>query len=172
LVLVLLVVMWVGAGLYYLRGRPEGRSSDSIGSFHHQLRVLQRTGPTVIDPAHSMREEGLGLVSPIRLRSGGLGYSMFTTPTRGASRRRQVQKRRRDVFFGLCLGVVGSLILGFIPALKVMWVLSLVLVLVLAAYVFVLLQMRNSTVEHAKVRYLPDTGRQGDPAFLLRRSAN
>jgi hypothetical protein len=172
LVLLLLVVMWVGAGVWYFRGRPEGRTSDSIGSFHHQLRVLQRTGPTAIDPAHSMKDEGLGLVAPIRIASGGIGRSRLSTPSMAASRRRQVQKRRRDVFFGLCLGVVGSLLLGFIPGLQVMWLLSVVLMLVLGTYVFMLTQMRNATVERAaKVRYLPDA-RHVEPAFLLRRSAN
>jgi hypothetical protein len=120
-----------------------------------------------------MQDESLGLVAPIRIVNGGLGRSMLSTPTMAAIRRRQVQKRRRDVFFGLCLGVAGSLVLGFIPGLQVMWLLSLVLVVVLAAYVFLLMQMRNVSAERAtKVRYLPDAGRHSEPAFLLRRSAN
>jgi hypothetical protein len=166
--------MWVGAGVYYFRGRPEGRSSDSIGSFHHQLRVLERTGPVTFDPAHSMRDEGLGLVAPLRFSSGGLGRALMSTPTAAAAaRRRQVQKRRRDVFFGLCLGVVGSFFLGLIPGLRVMWVLSAVLVVVLGAYVFLLVQVKASAAERVtKVRYLPDAVRKPEPALLLRRSAN
>jgi uncharacterized membrane protein YoaK (UPF0700 family) len=115
---------------------------------------------------------GLGLVPPIRISTGGLSRSILAAPA-AALRRRQVQKRRRDVFFGLCLGVVGSLFLGLIPGLQVMWALSAVLALALAGYVFTLVQMRNATAERAmKVRYLPDAGRQAEPALLLRRSVN
>jgi hypothetical protein len=166
LVLLFLAVLWVGAGVYYYRGRPESRSADSIGSFRRQLRVLERTGPIVIDPAHRMRGVAGGFAAP----------TMRTArpPTSGTLRRRQVQKRRRDVFFGLLLGLGGAVLLGFIPGLQAMWVLAGVLALALAAYVAVLVQLHNRAAERSsKVHFLPERAVAAEPAIvLLRRSAN
>jgi len=170
LVLFLLVVLWAGAGVYYFKGRPETRSADSIGSFRHQLRVLERTSPTVIDPAHRLVDAPAPLRLP--LAGAGMARSIASTPATAAARRRQTLKRRRDVFYGLVLGVVGSLVLGLIPGLGVMWLLAGVLLAALAIYVAFLLQLRTQAAERAtKVRFLPEPSTP-EPAFLLRRSAN
>jgi hypothetical protein len=166
----LLVIMWVAAGVFYFRGRPESRSADSIHSFRRQLRVLERAGPVAIDPAHRLRSAG----SPLEAGTpSALGQVLAATPSAGAARRRQIQKRRRDLFFGLCLGVAGSLVLGFIPGLHVMWILAAVLAVALLGYVGLLVQVRNHTAERAmKVRFLPHAVSTPEPALLLRRSAN
>jgi hypothetical protein len=170
LVLLLLVVMWVGAGVYYFRGRPESRSADSIGSFRRQLRVLERTSPTIIDPAHRLRSlPGASARAPV---ARTFARSLAPTPSVAAARRRQVLKRRRDVFFGLALGTAGAFVLGVVPALRAMWYLAGVLAVALACYTAVLIQLRNQAAERAmKVRFLPDTS-VPEPALLLRRSAN
>ena len=55
LVLLILVAVWaLVLGPSLLRRRFERRSSDSIGSFHRQLRILGRTGPTLVDPAYRL----------------------------------------------------------------------------------------------------------------------
>ena len=176
MVLLLLVVMWVGAGVYYFRGRPESRGADSIGSFRHQLRVLERTSPTLIDPAHRLRDRDL-FPMPVERRfvgaTGSLSHALSSTPSMGALRRRQTLKRRRDVFFGLILGVVGSFVLGLLPGLGVMWLLAAALLVALLGYVALLVQIRNRAAERAtKVRFLPDAGAVSDATLLLRRSAN
>ncbi len=170
MVLLLLVVMWVGAGVYYFRGRPESRSADSIGSFRHQLRVLERTGPLAIDPAHRLRDRQLPPLGP---SAAPAIPASSLSPSTTADRRRRTLKRRRDIFFGLCLGLVGSLLLGLIPGLQVMWILAAVLGAVLAAYTALLIQLRNRAAERAmKVRFLPGAGAGAEAALLLRRPAN
>lgn len=172
--------MWAGAGVYYFRGRPESRAADSIGSFRQQLRVLERTSPSVIDPAHRLRDRDILAPPPLAVSSAdrqmapaSLGRSLAGTPSMAALRRRQTLKRRRDVFFGLGLGTAGSFMLGLIPGLGVMWLLAAVLGVTMALYVAVLIQLRNRAAERAmKVRFLPEAPRPAEPALLLRRSAN
>jgi hypothetical protein len=172
LVLLLLAVMWVGAGVYYFRGRPESRSADSIGSFRRQLRVLERTSPTMIDPAHRLRDGAPAMLfGPVG--SVGLPRTSARPPAIAAAHRRQVLKRRRDIFFGLVLGVVGAFGLGLVPGLRVMWLLAGLLVVVLAGYVALLVTLRNEAAERAmKVRFLPAALPNADQTLLLRRSAN
>jgi hypothetical protein len=91
-----------------------------------------------------------------------------------------VQKRRRDVFYGLLASVAGSAILGFLPGLSVMWALAGLLTAGLAVYVVLLMQLQAAEAERTqKVRYLHGAPRQAwagygdpEPAYLLRRSAN
>jgi hypothetical protein len=173
LVLLLLAVMWIGAGVYYFRGRPESRSADSIGSFRRQLRVLERTSPTMIDPAHRLRDGAPGMLFGPVASARPSRRTVGQTPVMAAAHRRQVMKRRRDIFFGLVLGVVGALGLGLVPGLRVMWLLAGFLVLVLAAYMALLVALRNEAAERAtKVRFLPAAVASADQTLLLRRSAN
>jgi hypothetical protein len=67
------------------------------------------------------------------------------------------------------LGCAG---LGAVPSLHVLWALSAGLGLLLAAYVAVLIHLRNLAAEREmKLRFLPPPQAQ-EPALLLRRSAN
>ena len=55
-VLLILAVVWAAVLVPgVVRRRMERGSGDSIGDFHRQLRVLQRTGPPLVDPALRMR---------------------------------------------------------------------------------------------------------------------
>ena len=93
---------------------------------------------------------------------------------RGTSRasRARSQKRRRDIFFALLAGMAGSLLLGFLPALRVMWGLHVALDVVFIAYVGLLLRMRNVAAERdMKVRFLPGATAELPP-LLLRRTGN
>jgi hypothetical protein len=169
-VILLLLAVWGGVGAWWFLSRPETHSTDSIGSFRQQLRVLERTGPTTVAPAYRMHTGDLGV------------YGASHLPRRpvagGTSRRRQVRKRRRDVFYGLVASIAGAVVLGFLPGLSVMWWLAALLVMVLALYVVVLAQLQAVTTERAhKVRYLQARQSWGgygepEPAYLLRRSAN
>ena len=55
MVLVVLVLVWaVVLGPSLLRRTADRQSKDSIGSFHRQLNVLGRTGPSLVPPAHRL----------------------------------------------------------------------------------------------------------------------
>lgn len=175
--ILLLLAVWGGVGAWWFLSRPETHSTDSIGSFRQQLRVLERTGPTIVAPAYRMHTEDLGVYGASQVPRRSMPPTSLPS-----ARRRRAQKRRRDVFYGLLASVVGAAVLGFLPGLSVMWWLAGLLVVVLALYVVVLAQLQAATAERGeKVRYLRASGRPGqawggyadaEPAYLLRRSAN
>lgn len=165
MVLLFLAVIWAAVLVPpMLRARAEGRPADSIGTFRRQLHVLQRTGPVVMAPAHSMR-----LARPT-------GYGLPAVPVRmspEAARRARTLKRRRDVLYGLLAAMGGTLLLGTLPSLRVLLGLHVVLDLLFAGYVALLVRMRNLTAERElKLRFIPPAGAAPEPALLLRRSAN
>ena len=82
-------------------------------------------------------------------------------------------KRRRDIFVGLLVAMAGSLVLGFLPQLRALWAVHVALDLVFAAYVGLLVYLRNLAAEREmKVRFLPTAGAQPEPALLYRRSGS
>ena len=81
-------------------------------------------------------------------------------------------KRRRDVFFGLLVVMAGSLLLGALPPLRVLWAVHVLADLLFGAYVAALVYLRNLAAEREmKVRFLPARP-ASEPALLYRRSAN
>ena len=171
-VLVLLALVW-GAVLYgYFRDRlTETRPADSIGSFRRQLSVLERTGPVEHSPAFTLRPR-VQAQRPTYPLAGSATYGR--APVAAARRRgpTPAQKRRRDILFGLVAAAAGSLVLGMLPALRVLWGLHLVLDVLTIGYVFLLVRRRNLLAEREmKLRFLPSTG-SPEPALLLRRTGN
>jgi hypothetical protein len=58
-VLLLLVVLWVAVlAPGFVKRRRERRSTTSIESFHHQLHLLERTGPKIVSPAFRLETAG------------------------------------------------------------------------------------------------------------------
>lgn len=178
MVLLLLAIMWAAVlGPALLRNRAEGRTNDSIGAFRRQLGVLQRTGPTLVSPANSLRTRPpVGAQVPLvgsagPPRAGGYPRAReYGSPAQ--AQRRRVQQRRREVLMVLVAGLVGSLLLGALPHLHVLWVLSLVAAIGLAGYVAMLIRIRNIAAEkEMKLAYLPQGG-SPEPAYLLRRPAS
>ena len=86
-------------------------------------------------------------------------------------------RRRRDVFTILLALAAGTLVLGLLPPLRVLWMVHVVIDVLLIAYVALLIQQRNAAAARdINVRFLPNTGfdpslMPGEPA-MLRRSAN
>jgi hypothetical protein len=157
----------------------EGRPADSISDFRNRLHVLQRTGPSSVAPANSLRDaRGGGLLSSMpaafRPRPAVYGSSAYRRPaiaSADASRRARTIKRRRDVLFGLLAAMAGTLLLSFIPTFAALLYLHLVLDLAFAGYVALLVRLRTAAAEREmKLRFLP--GSSPEPALLLRRSAN
>ena len=188
-VLLILVVVWAAVlGPSLLRRTADRRSGDSIGAFHRQLRVLERAGPTLVNPAFR-----LTTALPDGMRRGAVPArpglilvrpDLASTPPRaagapaGSSSAHQdpyfapgAAKRRRDVLLCLVSAVLGSGLLAAIPALRPLLFVALVAVALSALYVGMLVRMRRHADERvAKLRYLPRREAH-EPPFVVRRSA-
>ncbi|MBA3654214.1 MAG: hypothetical protein H0W70_08470 [Actinobacteria bacterium] len=87
------------------------------------------------------------------------------------ARRRQTQARRREVFMGLVISMGATLVLGFFEPMRVFWALHLALDVIFAAYVGLLVHLRNLATERsAKVRFLPARPMVVAEPALVRRS--
>ena len=190
MVLVVLAVIWAAVLVPpMLRARAEARPADSISHFRRHLHVLQRAGPHAVRPANTLGVGGFGMASRAGHPAhgggtlGGPAPQAFAAAPRApgswssryspeAARRARTLKRRRDVFFTLLAAMAGTLVLGFLPAFRVLWSLHVVLDLVFGAYVALLVRASRMAAERdIKLRFLPATAR-ADNVILLRRSAN
>ena len=156
LVLFILAVIWAAVLLPpYLQNRSESRPADSISSFQRQLSVLERRA-VMVNPSLQ------------RMPSGDRSYEAAALRLS----RSEAKKRRRDVLFTLA-GAAG---LTFVLAVMLggpVWGLQLLCDLLLGAYVVLLAQAQQRSVEReAKVRYLPTRQARPEPALLLRRSGS
>jgi hypothetical protein len=169
--LLILAVVWAVVLIPpFLRSRADARPADSISAFRHRLNVLERTGPvgTKRVPLLAHRPDVAGFV-PIARRPGPRANQMAAMSSRG-----RTQRRRRDIFVGMLAAMATSLVLGFIPSLRILWVVHLLVDAMFVTYVALLVHMRNQAAEREmKVRFLPQHlgTRQPEPALLLRRSA-
>jgi type III secretory pathway component EscV len=85
--------------------------------------------------------------------------------------RSRTLRRRRDVFTALLGAAAVSLVLGLVPAFRVLLLVHLAVDVLLVAYVALLIRQRSLAAEREmKVRFLPES-RPMQPA-LLRRSVN
>lgn len=172
-VLLILVLVWavvLGPGL--LRRGVQRRSTDSIGDFHRQLRVLERAGPTLVEPIHSLdttlpsanlaqRSVGTSRNGLIVVRPDAV-LPVARTARRTSARRpdpyfRPIScKRRRDVLTALLVTFVGSGLLGAIPAARPVLILTGIAALATAGYIALLVRLRSQALERElKLRYLP-----------------
>ena len=155
MVLVVLAVVWAVVLIPpWLRNRAEGRPGDSIGAFHRQLTTLERTGPETAPPRTALMAQARPAARP-------------------ASARARLQRRRRGVMLVLGAAMVSTLMLSFIPGLRVMLVLHAIVDVLFFVYVALLVRVRTVSAEREmKLRFLPGTREQVEPVLALRRSAN
>src|SRR5579862_6940250 len=156
-----------------LRRRAE-RSTDSIGAFHRQLRVLERTGPTVFDPAHTLQAR-----RPFRLPrpTSGLPVVRPDAPLRAVRGRRpdpyfrtDACRRRRNILLGLLAATFLSGLLTL--AAPGMLFVAVTAVVLLVGYVSLLVYLRTLAAEReAKLRYLPQAVDAGSGAAVRRVAA-
>ena len=165
----ILAVIWAAVLIPpILRARAEGTPADSVGDFRRRLNVLQRTTPSHVAPANTLRIAG-----PRSHLTGPVGRPALGRAS-AIHRHRATQKRRRDVFLVLLAAMGGSLVFGMVPALRVLWTLHVILDVLFVLYVGALVYLKNLQTERsAKVRYIDLTApAQPEPALLLRRTAN
>jgi hypothetical protein len=171
LVLVILGGIWAAVIIVPLvRARTEGGLGDSIGTFRRHLSVLERAAPISVSPANRLRlPVSQSAIPPYRPPTGpsrarqtslagapGRRPGSTAVSTAAIQRRRQAQRRRRDVLVALLAGIAGSLLLGMIHGLRVMLAVNIVLDLLFVAYIALLIRMRNLAAEREmKVTYLP-----------------
>jgi len=157
-VLLVLAAIWAAVIVVPLvRARTEGTLGDSIGSFRRHLSVLERAAPRRVAPANRLRMNNMATGIP-PYRPTATGNSRMAPARQSAGQRRQAQKRRRDVFMALVVGIAFSAILAMIPGLSIMWTVNIVVDLCFAAYVALLVRMRNLAAEREmKVSFLPAT---------------
>ena len=143
----------------FVRARTDGNLGDSIGTFSRHLSVLERAAPTSVNPANRLRLPVSPAVIPPyrpptasgsgRGRQSGFGPMPSRRPnapyltSATVHRRRQAQKRRRDVLFALVAGMAGSLLLSMVHGLGVMIAVHVVFDLLFLGYIALLVRMRN-----------------------------
>lgn len=160
MVVLLLVVLWIAVLTpRAVRHFKEGRSESSIDDFHQQLHLLERAGPKLVEPAYRLAAGDEGLGEPphgcvprdaapalrgrpdLVLLDRGTGATRSTQPmVRTASRRsagamRRARKRRRDVLLGAVATAVLTGVLGAMHQLHLLWAVTGVSLLAIAAYV-------------------------------------
>ena len=187
MVLVVLAIIWVAVLVPpALRARAEGRPGDSVSAFRRQLVVLRRAGPHAsrsVGPewgrSRSYGSRGPAPVTSLTARRAQATHRPVGRSPRvaGMSRmgvsaaRSQTLRRRRNVFTALLGAAAVSLVLGLVPAFRVLLLVHLAVDALLVAYVALLIRQRSLAAEREmKVRFLPDS-RPMEPA-LLRRSVN
>jgi hypothetical protein len=173
LVLLLLGGIWAVVLIVpFVRARTNGNLGDSIGTFSRHLSVLERAAPTSVNPANRLKlPVGQAVIPPYRPptasgASRGRQNGFAPMPSRrpsapyltsaSAHRRRQAQKRRRDVLYALLAGMAGSLLLSRIHGLGVMLAVQVVFDLLFVGYVALLIRLRNLSAEREmKLTFLP-----------------
>jgi hypothetical protein len=185
-VLVVLVLVWaVVLGPSLLRRTVDRQSKDSIGSFHRQLNVLGRTGPSLMAPAHRLgtsvpvdgddgncpgRLVSVGSRPAAALRPDGYGPGGQTALRRpdpyfrpGACR------RRRDVLMVLLCTLTVTGLIGIIPAMHVLLFGTAIVAVMLTGYIGLLIRLRSQALEReVKLHYLPRSAEYDSPIAVRR----
>ncbi len=189
-VLVVLVLVWVVVlGPSLLRRTSDRQNKDSIGSFHHQLSVLGRTGPSLMAPAHRLgtalptARDDVEILGPLvsvssRSEPPSIRPDMPGMDPHDAIRRSDPYfrpgacKRRRDVLMVLLCALTVTGLVGVIPAMHLVLTVTAFVGVLLAAYIGLLVRLRNQALEReVKLRYLPRQD-QYDHPIVVRRVAS
>jgi hypothetical protein len=148
-VIAVLAVIWVIALTpMMLRKLSERRFSNSVDSFHRQLRGMRRAYPrlaaSAVDPmALSMAPMADTGVRASSAWAGAPRSEVFARRRRPPSQ----SARRRRVLLVLVATMLGFLLLGMIPGLKTLWDLSLLAFAATAGYVAMLIHIHRRAVE-------------------------
>ena len=160
-VLLVLAIVWGALLVSWLKSRTEGGLADSVGTFRRHLTVLERATPATVMPANRLRTGAIAgrmpapayraASRPIATRGPG---AALRPPTQASLRRRQTQKRRRDIFFALAAGTAGSS--SWPCSVSAMWPVQIVFDLAFLSYVMLLIRLRNLAAEREiKLTFMP-----------------
>lgn len=157
MLLVVLVLIWVVAlAPIAYRRYAERQASTSVDRFRQRLRKVRRAYPAV-----GMTEMDFGARPRVDRR-----LAMQAQIARSRARLHERRMRRRRVLAGLLVVVVGSLVLGAVPALRVLWFVSLAVGMVTAAYIALLVSIaRSEALELERMRKIVPFGDHETPAF-------
>ncbi|MBV9659676.1 MAG: hypothetical protein JO337_00810 [Acidimicrobiales bacterium] len=139
-----------------------------MGTFRRHLNVLERTTPSGGAGRRAVRMPLAAPAyrpAPLRAPRSDVRGDVIARPlpvrrvpvsaNQAALRRRQAQKRRRDVFFALLAGAVGSFLIA-VAGVSVLWPVQGLFDVLLAAYCALLVHKRNLAAERElKLRFMP-----------------
>jgi hypothetical protein len=105
------------------------------------------------------------------MQPGAAPRSVSVTARSAWLKRRHAQRRRREILFVLVAMMSATLAAGFLPGMRMLWGIHVVVDMLFVAYVALLVRLRNLAAEREmKLSFLPSP--TSEPALLLRRSAN
>jgi len=140
-IVVILLLVWVVALLpLALRKLSEWQLSSSVSEFDHRTRLLRRTYPAMAARAAA----GGGVDGTVEAAALPDGTRRAASARRAARERaRQRLARRRRALAILAGTALGTFVLGAIPALRVLWDLTVVDLLLTGGYVALLVHFRR-----------------------------
>lgn len=172
MVLFIIAAAWAVYAVFLWRGRSDNRSVNSISSFSKHLSVLERTSP---GHRHGAPTRIAGPAPQAAVSRSRPAFAPAAHRSAPAMSRRQARQRRKNILLGLVSAVLVTLLLALLAGGSV-WGLQLVADVLLAGYVFALVQSQRLAVERQqKVRYLRpaiDLADRQPAPLLLRQSAN
>lgn len=179
MVLIILAVIWAAVLIPpWLHNRRERRPAQTMASFHRRLasiESIERTAPPRYAYADGMYVDAPDLE---RAESAGHSISIGTDDDDpegpagvGVPRvSRRALRRRRQVFFGLLVAVVGSMVAAVTSGTVTVWAVHGSTALLFVSYVALLVRHHQRVAEQvAKVRYLAPI-RVARPAVVVLRS--
>jgi hypothetical protein len=153
-VIAVLAIIWVVALTpMLLRKLSEHRFINSVDSFHRQLRGMRRAYPRLaasaaLPEAVLFTSQMTDEAAPARSLTSANTVMVERRPPRS----QLAAARRRRVLLVLVTAMLGFFVLGMIPALRVLWGLSLLVLAAAAGYLALLIYMHRRAVERrAKV---------------------
>jgi hypothetical protein len=155
--LVVLVLIWVVAlAPIAYRRYAERQASTSVDRFRQRLRKVRHAYPAV-----GMTEMDFGHRPRVNRR-----LAMQAQIARSRARLHERRMRRRRVLAGLLVVVVGTLVLGAVPALRVLWLVSLAVGLVTVGFMALLVSIaRSEALELERMRKIVPFGEHETPVF-------
>ncbi len=154
MVIAVLAIIWVVALTpMLLRKLSEHRFINSVDSFHRQLRGMRRAYPRLaasaaLPEAVLFTSQMTDEAAPARSLTSANTVMVERRPPRS----QLAAARRRRVLLVLVTAMLGFFVLGMIPALRVLWGLSLLVLAAAAGYLALLIYMHRRAVERrAKV---------------------
>jgi len=154
---VVLVLIWVVAlAPIAYRRYAERQASSSVDRFRQRLTKVRRAYPAV-----GMTEMDFAARPRVDRR-----VDLQAQIAKSKARLHERRMRRRRVLAGLLVVVVGSLAVGAVPALRVLWLVSFAVGLLTAAYVALLVSIaRSEALELERLRKIVPFGDHQTPAY-------